>query len=192
MSTNYAALIEHEVDDFDTWKRAFRDHEDARKKASITETHVNRGRQDPNRVIVYLEYTSPEKAKAFFDSPDLRETMKAAGVTSAPEITFMEPVQGDAEMGRELPGMLVRHQVADYEEWREVYDSLRGLREEVGIVGEAVNRAGDEGNDIIVYHQAEDFETLEQFLNSDELENAMREAGVVEEPEVVFLRGGVA
>lgn len=42
----------------------------------------------------------------------------------------------------------------------------------------------------IVYHQAESFDALRAFLDDDALAAAMKEAGVISEPEVSFHTGG--
>jgi hypothetical protein len=38
------------------------------------------------------DFETLEKAKAFIESPRLREVMEAAGVTSAPDAWFTKPV----------------------------------------------------------------------------------------------------
>ena len=191
MSQKLAALIDHKVTDFDGWKPHFSAHSSARKSASIVAEHVNRGADEPNRVIIFLAYEDPQRAAAFFDSTDLRQKMQAAGVTSPPEITFMKPQSERVVWSRPLPAIIVRHRVADYDAWRAVYDSVEELRRNNGIVGDAVNRGGDDSNDVVVYHQAETREALGKFLALPELKSAMARGGVLEAPEVTFVTGGV-
>ena len=61
-----------------------------------------------------------------------------------------------------------------------------------GIIGHAANRSIDDPAVAVVYHQAESFDVLRSFLASDELRMAMREAGVVSDPEITFHTGGWA
>ncbi len=186
-----AALIDHDVADFDTWAKHFADHAPARRKAGITSERVYRGADDRAKVVVVLGYESADEARRFFDSADLRETMQRAGVTGAPRVTFSESVKSAEVTDRPLPAIAVRHQVQDYEAWRAVYDSLESLRSSFGIMGDAVHRTGDRGDEVIVFHQAETREELENFLASAELRQAMSRAGVAGPREVTFLTSGV-
>jgi len=191
MSNEKAVLVDHTVEDFERWMPIFDDHASARRDASVVAEHLNRGIDDPNRVIIFMKYTSDQKMQAFLDSKDLRETMQEAGVVGPPDITFMIPVKEDVIWDRTLPAIIVRHPVEDYDAWREVYDEVDELRQEHGIVGDAVNRAGDDGNDIIVYHQAETQDALEQFVALPALERAMARGGVKGAPDITYVLGGI-
>ena len=54
------------------------------------------------------------------------------------------------------------------------------------------NRSLDDPSVAMVYHQAESFEALRTFLGDADLAAAMKEFGVVSEPEVAFQTGGSA
>lgn len=186
-----AVLVDHTVASFDAWKPHFDAHAGARAEASVVAHHLNRGDDEPNRVILFLLYKDPARAKAFFESADLRAVMQKAGVTGPPTVTFCTPVKDAAVWDRPLPAMIVKHRVANYDAWRKVYDGVAGLRAEHGIIGDAVNRSGDDGNTIVVYHQAEKRASLERFLAQPALKAAMAAGGVLEAPEVTFVTGGL-
>jgi len=78
--------------------------------------------------------------------------------------------------------MYARHQVADYDAWRKVYDAFD--RESLGVRHHAVYRRVDDPNEITVWHDFDDRETAESFAGSDELKAAMAEAGVVSAPNI--------
>jgi hypothetical protein len=59
-----AVIVRHPVADFDTWKVGFDDHENARRAAGILGHHINRGRDDPNDVSIYLAVADVEQARA--------------------------------------------------------------------------------------------------------------------------------
>ncbi len=181
-----AAVVRHQVADFDTWKPVFDDGEDARRAAGILGYHLNRAEDDPNVVSIYMAVSDVDQAKAFAESDDLRDDMQKAGVVSAPEITWMTPVREDIVWDRELPGFILIHKVADFDAWLEGYDGADELRRAHGIVGHAVNRMLDDPSVAVVYHQAESFDDLRAFLDSDELRTVMKDAGVISEPEVSF------
>jgi hypothetical protein len=187
-----AVVVRSRVADFDTWLTAFDSHEDARRAAGILGHHINRAEEDPNDVSIYMAVSDLDKAKAFSASDDLRERMQAAGVVSAPEITYMTPVREAIVWDRELPAFMLRHSVADFDRWLEGYDAAADLQAANGIVGQAANRSLDDPAVAIVYHQAESFDTLRAFLANDELKTKMQEAGVISAPNVQFVTGGWA
>jgi hypothetical protein len=86
-------IVRHAVADFAAWKRAFDAHAGARADAGVIGHAINRSVDDPNLVIVYMQARTIEQLRAFAGSASLKEAMHDAGVTSAPELSF---VQGGA------------------------------------------------------------------------------------------------
>ncbi len=183
-----SVLVGHRVADFDAWKAAFDAHTPARKEATCLGHYLKRGVDDPNVVYIYCLATDVDKLRAFLDSADLAEVMRNAGVEGTPEITVMQPMSRDLVAGRLLPGIIVIHDVADYDAWRPVYDGFDAFRRESGIIGHAVSRSLDDPRRVIVYHQAETEADLRSFAASPELERGMQQAGVVGEPDIRFIR----
>lgn len=182
-----AVLVAHRVRDWDAFKKAFDDHEVARKEASILGHDVNRGADDPNMIYVYCPASDAGKLKAFLDSSHLRDAMNSATVEGEPSIYMMKPMSADFIADQKLPGMVVIHKVDDYDKWRVGYDDFDARRKEAGIVGHAVNQALDDRHRVIVYHQANDLDTLRTFAASDELRDRMKNAGVVGTPDIHFI-----
>lgn len=182
-----AVLVSHHVEDYDAWKKAFDEHEPDRVDASFLGHHINRGVDDPNVVHLYGPAADVQKVKAFMDSADLREAMQRAGVQGEPTIVLMEPKHADMITDQELPGIIVRHEVRDYERWKKAYDGFAGFRSKSGIVGHAVNQELGKPNQVVVYHQAKELESLRNFLDAPELKEAMESAGVVGQPRIDFV-----
>ena len=82
-------LVRHKVKDFTAWKKVFDGHIGKRNEAGLTEKYLLRGVGDPNEVIILYEARDIAKAKAFSESPDLRDRMKEAGVIDKPDIYFL-------------------------------------------------------------------------------------------------------
>jgi hypothetical protein len=99
------------------------------------------------------------KAKEFAASDDLRSIMEELGLISAPEFTWMTPAREQIIWDGELPAFILSHRVYDFDSWLEGYDEAEGLREERGIIGQAVNRSLDDPSVAVAYHQAESFVT---------------------------------
>ena len=80
--------------------------------------------------------------------------------------------------------MFARHQVADYDAWRKVYDAFD--RESLGVRGHAVYQTLDDPNEVTVWHDFDDGAAAESFAGSDDLKATMAEAGVVSAPNIWF------
>lgn len=90
------AIVSHRVTSYEAWKKVFDEDAPSRAKAGIVGHAINRGLEDPNTVIVYLQSSTLEEVRSFCTSPALKTTMAKAGVEGAPRIAF---VQG-ADWGR--------------------------------------------------------------------------------------------
>ncbi len=187
-----AVIIRHTCADFDRWKAAFDADEPARKAAGMLGHHVNRGRDNPNDLSVYIAASDLAKAQAFASSPALKSTMQAAGITSAPEVTWMTPVSQHIVWDRTLPAMMVTHTVADFAAWQAGYAQAQTVRDAGGIIGHAVNRSIANPNEVVVYHQAESHAAITAFATNPDLKAAMQAAGVTGAPSFSFVTGGWA
>lgn len=83
-------IVKHEVADYGAWKKAFDAHAATRAKAGIVGHAINRGVDNPNVVVAYMQAESPDALHAFAASADLKQTMQNAGVKGAPELIFAQ------------------------------------------------------------------------------------------------------
>jgi hypothetical protein len=182
-----AVLVSHTVESYDQWKAAFDAHAGARKAAGILGHHINRAADDPRALAVFLPAVDRKRLEAFVESADLKSTMRDAGVTGAPTLTWLKPVEDRHIDDRPTASMIIVHDVADFAAWKKVYDAAEPLRARHGIIGAAVNQALDNPNTVIVYHQAETRAALEGLLADPELKATMQRAGVTSAPQVRFV-----
>jgi hypothetical protein len=82
-------LVRHKVRDFPEWKRGYDAHLPKRAEAGLTEKHLLRGAHDSNEVVILFEAEDINRAKAFAESAELRETMQKVGVLDKPDISFL-------------------------------------------------------------------------------------------------------
>ena len=183
-----AALITHRVADYDAWKKVFDDVVDIRKEASVLGHDVARGIDDPNMVYVYCPASDPGIFQAHLQSDELKSAMEQAGVSSAPVVIVMKPVHEDFNLVFHGPAVVVNHPVDDYDAWRQVYDEVDDMRKSFGVVGDAINQAWGNPNQLIVYNQCEDLDRMRSMADSDELKAAMQRAGVSGPPEFHFMQ----
>jgi hypothetical protein len=81
---------------------------------------------------------------------------------------------------------LVLHRVADYPAWRQVYDSVSNLQKAGGVIAESVHRTAGDPDNVLVIHEFGTLGEAQAFFASDELQDAMRRAGVVGQPRIEF------
>ncbi len=83
--------------------------------------------------------------------------------------------------------MFVRHQVGDYATWRKGYDDFDEKRSTMGVSGHAVYRSVEDGNDVTAYHDFDSIDAARSFAGSNDLKEAMQQAGVVGAPQIWFV-----
>lgn len=82
-------MVRHTVQDFAKWKAVYETHRSARQAAGLKDLNLWRNADQPNEIIILLEVSDIDKAKAFTTSPDLKEKMMAAGVMGPPNVVFL-------------------------------------------------------------------------------------------------------
>ena len=86
-------LIHHKVHDYAKWKPGFDGFAATRKANGSKGGYLFRITDDPNEILILLEWDDLEKARRFTQSQDLREGMQRAGVSVQPEFYFLEEVE---------------------------------------------------------------------------------------------------
>jgi heme-degrading monooxygenase HmoA len=76
--------------------------------------------------------------------------------------------------------MLIRHRVADYDAWKQVYDDFRANQRQGGVRFHQVLRSPEDPNLVVVTHVFDNVEAGKAFEESPELRDAMGRAGVDE------------
>lgn len=83
--------------------------------------------------------------------------------------------------------VLVRHKVADYNRWKEAFDSHLAARKRAGETGFRVFHSVEDPREIILLLDWETVEEARKFMNSNELREAMQKAGVQGTPEIQYV-----
>jgi hypothetical protein len=90
-SAGYRMTIIYCVTDFDRWRTILSDNP-AEGRPGLRRRSVFRSLDDPNEVMVEIEFDSAEEAKALLPSVDLRELLDRAGVEVYPPVFIGEEV----------------------------------------------------------------------------------------------------
>ena len=82
-------LIIHEVADYPAWKTIFDQAAGIRKAAGEISFQVLRSQTDANRIVHFSRWQDLDRARQFFESEDLAEIRRKAGVR-APEFIYLD------------------------------------------------------------------------------------------------------
>jgi len=90
--------IEHGIVDFDLWKAAFDRFADLRKQSGVLRHRVQRPVDDPNYVVIDLDFESTDEAEAFAEF--LRRNVwssrdTAPALAGTPQTRILEPATSD-------------------------------------------------------------------------------------------------
>ena len=83
------AILHHTVEDYDKWRPLYDEDEARRTEAGIRTIDVYRDADNPNNIFMYWEVDDPSKLTEMLADPELKEKMKAAGVTSEPVMNIL-------------------------------------------------------------------------------------------------------
>lgn len=85
-------LIIHEVADYAAWKQVFDGAAAMRKAAGEHSYQVLRDKDDANLIVHFSAWSSHEDAMRFFQSPELEEIRRQAGV-KAPNFVYLHQLE---------------------------------------------------------------------------------------------------
>ncbi|HEX5368289.1 MAG TPA: antibiotic biosynthesis monooxygenase [Dehalococcoidia bacterium] len=83
--------------------------------------------------------------------------------------------------------LLVRHKVADYDKWRQVYEEDAAQRKAAGCSGTHLFRNAKDPNDITINFQWDSIENAEKFFGDPKLQEVLQSGGVIGQPDVWFV-----
>ena len=82
--------------------------------------------------------------------------------------------------------LFVRHDVSDFEKWKQAYDAFDGERQKMGVTDHGVFRDRDNPNNVTVYHDFETMQAAEDFVANPHLLEVLRDGGVVGPPSLWY------
>jgi len=88
---NYVLII-HAVKDYPAWKSVFDQAAAIRKQAGEESYYVLRDEHDANKIVHFSKWNSLDNARAFFESKELVEIRRRAGV-EAPAFLYLNSIE---------------------------------------------------------------------------------------------------
>jgi hypothetical protein len=178
-SGNTAIGIAHSVNNYDEWLKVYKNKSDSNARISIYVAP-----DDPKMVTVFLLTTNHDDAKKWAASEELKNSMKEAGVTSEPVMSYYDIKWRSMETSTKQFRVMVSHEVKDYDAWKKAFDADEPRRTESGLELRAISTNADNPKMVNVMFATDDVEKTTAMIGSDDLKNKMAEAGVISEPTV--------
>jgi len=85
----------------------------------------------------------------------------------------------------------ISHEVSDYDSWKNIFDKFNNDRVEAGIVDLFVKKNINNTNSVTVFSKVKDLDKSKAFMSSAILQEAMKKAGVVSAPEIVYYKSAL-
>jgi quinol monooxygenase YgiN len=85
-------LIIHEVETYSIWKSAFDEAKEMRSRAGELSYQLLKYDENKNHIVHFSHWTSVANAKRFFESTELIEIRKKAGVKS-PRFIYLQQIE---------------------------------------------------------------------------------------------------
>jgi hypothetical protein len=85
--------IEHPVPDFDTWKAAFDSDPVGRKRLGVRRCHILRGTDEPNYVMIDLEFDTKSEAEALLGAMQAAWSRVQGSVMLNPQARIVDVIE---------------------------------------------------------------------------------------------------
>ena len=83
--------------------------------------------------------------------------------------------------------LMMQHEVADYDQWRKVFDSMESVRHSMGVRSDLILRGVDNPNAITILIEWDSLDGARNWMADSRLRDAMKEAGVLKSPTLTYL-----
>ena len=84
--------------------------------------------------------------------------------------------------------LLIRHKLRDFKTWKTGYDAHQPKRTEAGLKEKYLLHNSEDANEVVILFEAQDLNRAKAFAASADLLEKMQEVGVVDKPDIYFLK----
>jgi len=83
--------------------------------------------------------------------------------------------------------VIIRHKVEDFVSWKRAFEEHAPARATAGLSNARLYRSADDSNEVVILLDTSDIGKAMQFISSAELKVVMKNAGVIDRPDVYVL-----
>lgn len=176
-------MVKHKVKDYATFKTVYDGHDSARLANGLHSYVIGRGMDDSMMVLVALKADNLEKAKAFSKDAGLKAAMQKAGVTGAPEISFINAVWQDTVNVGSIPRVLTSFTVKDFEVAKKGFEEGKQERMDNGVVDRQYGHDADDNHKVSLVTALNDVDKAKAYWASDAIKKRIEAGGLTSEPQ---------
>ena len=178
-------VIQHKVKNFAKSVAGYFSNDSLLRANGITHIVVARDLKDSNQVFIIDKVDDVEKAKAFFDQPEVKDRMMKAGVSRPAGLTFAEVVRADDSPLQYTDAVSIAHHVKDFDAWQKAFDAEgTATRAANGLIDRIMARDIHDPNTVYLTFQVSDLAKAKARTASPELKKLMADAGVDTPPTI--------
>lgn len=181
-------LVRNKVTDYDKWLAGFESHDSLKLANGLHNYVIGRSVADPNMLLVATKADDIAKAKAFGQSPELKQAMQKDGVVGKPTIAFVTTVYQDTSTIATPLRSMTMITVKDWDTWKAGFESHRQDRLDAGLTDRVYGHDPTDNHKVTIVVAVSDTAKANAFWNSDKLKDDMAKGGVVGKPERFMFR----
>lgn len=83
-------LVRFKVEDYDNWRSVFNELTPLRSSKGSKGGNIYRSADNPNEIVILLEWDSIENVRQYTQSDELRAAMERSGVIGPPDFVFLD------------------------------------------------------------------------------------------------------
>jgi hypothetical protein len=83
--------------------------------------------------------------------------------------------------------MLCRNKVADFAQWKQVFDSHAEAQRQSGLYLQRLWRGLDDPNEVFMLFEVTDIDEARNFVTSPKVPDAQQQSGVLQKPDIYFM-----
>ena len=169
--------IIHKVNDFENWHAVYLEKSNADSRIGVL-----RNIEDTNYIIIGELTKSHELAKEYYNSEYLKSAMREGGVSSEPEIRYINWHHFDTMSNDSIYRISITHEVDNFEAWKKVFDMDEARHKEGGLTLTGLGTSDDNPSEVFMMFASYDLESAKAIVNDPNLKDMMSKAGVTSEP----------
>ncbi|WP_439882488.1 hypothetical protein ACSX1A_04830 [Pontibacter sp. MBLB2868] len=86
-----------------------------------------------------------------------------------------------------MPYLLIRHEVDNFDKWKTAYDNHKSARDKADLQEVYLLQNKYNHNEVVILFEAKNDHKAQEFIESEDLKEAMKGAGIVGTPEIRIL-----
>lgn len=175
-------VMSHTIGKYPDWKAAFDLARPVRENHGIKTEHVYRGFADSNMAMVFTAVENMPLAKTYVNSPELKNSMNAAGVTGDMGISWLSRTLSYTQPITDTILIFMSFSVINYDRWEKAFldDYRENPKHDFQVLN--VSRGVDDPSVVYMLFAVNDKDYVEKMEKDNAFRMKMLASGVISYP----------